>query len=267
MNQERILLEETFYVLTKKNSVFRVRLTKKGLSLIKESENQEKKQTIPTRDIIGCKCLRSKKSTTSCSCQSLPRGTLRVVEENSGEQDETDISAYLYIYAYILQNTKSGGCKRERTIITLRFRSFDKYEDNNKEAKRWRNAIKQLIKGEQAQNETPDTPIMHKINEQRKLLVLCNPKSGPGRGKTIFQEKVVPILQEAEIPYDLHITKHANYAREFVRTCSVYQWSGIVLVSNFFKLNIDVVVIDVIFIFCFILSLWMYHLKCLFFGF
>lgn len=233
MSQERILLEETFYVLTKKNSVFRVRLTKKGLSLIKESDNQEKKQTIPTRDIIGCKCLRSKKSTTSCSCQSLPRTTLRVVEENSGEQDETDISAYLYIYAYILQNNKNGHCKRERTIITLRFRSFDKYEDNNKEAKRWRNAIKQLIKGEQAQYESGETPIMHKINEQRKLLVLCNPKSGPGRGKVIFQDKIVPILQEAEIPYDLHITKHANYARDFVRSCNIYQWSGVVVVRLF----------------------------------
>ncbi|KAI4471937.1 sphingosine kinase [Holotrichia oblita] len=209
MSQERILLEETFYVLTKKNSVFRVRLTKKG-----------------------CKCLRSKKSTTSCSCQSLPRTTLRVVEENSGEQDETDISAYLYIYAYILQNNKNGHCKRERTIITLRFRSFDKYEDNNKEAKRWRNAIKQLIKGEQAQYESSETPIMHKINEQRKLLVLCNPKSGPGRGKAIFQDKIVPILQEAEIPYDLHITKHANYARDFVRTCNIYQWSGVVVVGG-----------------------------------
>ncbi|XP_017775948.1 PREDICTED: sphingosine kinase 2-like [Nicrophorus vespilloides] len=224
----RILLEETFHVLTKKNSVFRVRLTRNGLSLIKETDNQIKETLISTRDIIGCRCLRSKKETSTCSCQSLPRATMNAVEENSGEQDDSDVSAYLYIYAYIMQSNKGVPMKRERTIITLRFRSFDKYEDNNKEAQRWRMVIKELIKGDQVDN----IPSGLNHNEQKKLLVLCNPKSGPGRGRAIFQQKIVPILQEAEIAYDLHMTKYANYAREFVRTCNISQWSGIVVVGG-----------------------------------
>jgi sphingosine kinase len=150
-SQSRVLLEETFYVLTKKNCVFRVRLSKTGLCLVKESDNNIKEQVIPIQDIIGCRCLRSKKQSKNCSCQSIPRSTnLKVVEENSGDLDDTDVSAYLYIYAYILVNNKGTTKKRERTIITLRFRSFDKYEDNNKEAQRWRTIIKKLIKGGQA---------------------------------------------------------------------------------------------------------------------
>ncbi|XP_063925407.1 sphingosine kinase 2 [Zophobas morio] len=232
--QNRILLEETFYVLTKKNCVFRVRLSKTGLCLVKESENNVKEQIIPIQDIIGCRCLRSKKQSKNCACQSIPRSTnLKVVEENSGDLDDTDVSAYLYIYAYILVNNKGTSKKRERTIITLRFRSFDKYEDNNKEAQRWRTIIKRLIKGDNVStSHIAEFSMSNKFKESRRLLVLCNPKSGPGKGRVIFQQKVVPILQEAEIPYDLHITKHANFAREFIRTCNIYQWSGIVLVGG-----------------------------------
>lgn len=234
-NQNRILLEETFYVLTKKNCVFRVRLTKTGLSLVKESENNIKEQVIPIDDIIGCRCLRSKKQSKHCVCQSIPRsGNLKVVEETSGDLDDSDVSAYLYIYAYILINSKGTNKKRERTIVTLRFRSFDKYEDNNKEAQRWRTIIKKLIKGDNVSiSHIADFSVTNKYKETRRLLVLCNPKSGPGKGRIIFQQKVVPILQEAEIPYDLHITKYASFAREFVRTCNIFQWSGIVVVSTF----------------------------------
>ncbi|KAF7265927.1 hypothetical protein GWI33_020670 [Rhynchophorus ferrugineus] len=170
--EERILLEETFYVLTKKSNIFKVRLTPKGHNWVSVFKD------------------------------------LQVVEENSTDSDDSDSSAYLYIYAYVIQGNKGAAKKRERTIITLRFRSFDKYDDNNKEAQRWRCAIKKLIK------------------------VLCNPKSGAGKGKQIFQQKIAPILNEAEIPYDLHMTKFANFARDFVRTQNLFQWTGIVVVGG-----------------------------------
>lgn len=232
-NQNRILLEETFYVLTKKNCVFRVRLTRNGLSLIKESESNTKEQVIPIRDIIGCRCLRSKKQSKRCSCNSLPRSaSLQVVEDTSVDLDDSDVSVYLYIYAYIFQGTKDSTKKRERTIITLRFRSFDKYEDNNKEAQKWRTAIKKLIRGDNVTSSSLTEFSLHnRIRDDRRLLILCNPKSGAGKGRTVFQQKVVPILQEAEVLFDLHITKHANFAREFVRTCNIFQWSGIVMVG------------------------------------
>lgn len=237
LNQNRILLEETFYVLTKKNSIFKVRLTQDGLCLIKENDNHVREQTIPIKDIIGCRCLRSKKQRNSCACQSITRSSLTVVDENSSEQDDTDVSAYLYIYAYILQKNKGSMLKRERTVITLRFRSFDKYEDNYKEAQRWRTAVKKLILGENVNNiNISDLTNITRLKEDRKLLILLNPKSGKGKGRIVFQQKVVPILQEAEIPYDLHITKHANYAREFIRTCNLFQWTAVILVNIIFIL-------------------------------
>ncbi|XP_060520987.1 sphingosine kinase 2 [Cylas formicarius] len=233
-NQNTMLLEETFYVLTKKNCIFKVKLSTGGLHLIKDSDKHFEEQIIPIKDIIGCQCLRSKRKTRKCTCQSLPRSnSLQVVEENSIDLDDTDISAYLYIYAYIFQGTKSSTRKRERTIVTLRFRSFDRYEDNYKEAQRWRCVIKNLIKGENVTlSNISEFSLNHKVKETRRLLVLCNPKSGAGKGKQIFQQKVAPILNEAEIPYDLYMTKHANFAREFVRTANLFQWTGIIVVGG-----------------------------------
>lgn len=235
--QNRILLEETFYVVSKKSSTFKVRLTPKGLHLIRDTEDNFKEQIIFLKDIIGCQCLRSKKRTRNCTCQSLPRSdSLQVVEENSTDLDDSDISAYLYVYAYIFQGTKD--VRRERTIITLRFRSFDKYDDNNKEAQRWRNAIKKLIKGEPLNSSMlNEHTLTTRHKETRRLLVLCNPKSGAGKGKQIFQQKVAPILSEAEIPYDLYMTKHYNFARDFVRTNNLFQWTGIIAVRIILFIN------------------------------
>lgn len=255
-------LVETFYITSKKNTVFRVKLTEKGLNLRKETAVSAKEQTILLQDIIGCRCLRSKRKrgkVSSCTCAALPGPTdLKVVDENSLELDESDVSVYLYIFAYILKrNARRGAGRRERTTITLRFRSFDKYEDNNREAQKWRTAIKQLI------HRTSDEPIVitnaHKTSsvpainmtppahsvpvpstpvqlfvprETRKVLVLLNPKSGSGKARETFQKTVAPVFAEAEIPFELHVTKHANYAREFVRNRDIYAWRSIVVVGG-----------------------------------
>ncbi|XP_076394121.1 sphingosine kinase 2 isoform X7 [Megachile rotundata] len=238
------LLEETFYVTSKKNTYYKVRLTEKGLSLEKDNNGATKVETIILNDIIGCRCMRSKrKSAGSCVCgPGTSRSQFKLVESVEAFQcyDEFDTSAYLYIYAYTLKKARMKGIKRrERTTITLRFRSFDKYEDNLREASRWRLAIKCLIAGVPVpksfmspSHENLESLINACPDEQKKILVLLNPKSGPGRGREMFQKRIHPILSEAERPYEVHITKCPNYAREFVRTRDIYQWSGLLMVGG-----------------------------------
>ncbi|XP_063243589.1 sphingosine kinase 1-like [Bacillus rossius redtenbacheri] len=237
------LLEETFYILSKKSTVYRVKLTDKGLSLQKESNGSTKTEVIRINDILGCRCMRSKRrSGASCVCNSSTnrKTNLRPVEENSGEQDEKDISAYLYIYAYVLKKFRvKSGRKRDRMTITLRFRSFDKYEDNMREAQKWRIAVKCLIRNSPIPRcilTADDTNISLQdeaiAGDEKKFLVLLNPKSGPGRAREMFQQRVVPVLAEAEMSFDLYVTKHANYARDFVRLKDIYQWRGIIVVGG-----------------------------------
>lgn len=229
-DQPSVYLVETFYITSKKNTIFQVRLTEKGLSLRKKSNGSSKEQTILLEDIIGCRCLRSKRkrnATASCACSSLPgESQLRVVEDSSVDLDETDVSAYLYIYAYILKKNRRGG-HRERTTLTLRFRSFDKYEDNNKEAQKWRAAIKKLLT-----DRMSVSPNGYTMKDMRKVLILVNPKSGSGKARETFQQRVAPIFVEAEIPYELHVTKHANYARDFVRNKDIHIYKYIVVVGG-----------------------------------
>jgi Diacylglycerol kinase catalytic domain len=70
--------------------------------------------------------------------------------------------------------------------------------------------------------------------EERRLLVFVNPKSGTGKAKEIFERRVVPLLVDAELPYDLHLTHGPNDARRYVRQrpdlATVY--SDIVIVSG-----------------------------------
>ncbi|XP_012259129.2 sphingosine kinase 1-like [Athalia rosae] len=239
------VLEETFYITSKKNTFYRVKLSEKGLSLQKESNGCTKTETIALADIIGCRCMRSKKRNAgSCVCHpGASRNQLRAVESNENIQpfDEFDTSAYLYIYAYPLKKSArvKGTRKRERSTLTLRFRSFDRYEDNFREASRWRLAIKCLI----AKLPVPkmllspshgnlDSILSACPGEDRKLLVLLNPKSGPGRARETFQRRIHPILSEAERSYDIHITKYPNYARDFVKSKNIYQWSGLLMVGG-----------------------------------
>lgn len=44
-------------------------------------------------------------------------------------------------------------------------------------------------------------------------MIVLNPKSGPGKSREIFENEVKPVLMEADIPYDLYITRARNDAR------------------------------------------------------
>lgn len=257
-----VVLTETFYITSKKNTVFQVQLTRNGISLRKESNGSAKEQTIRMQDIIGCRCLRKKKprsnkKSLSCSCSLPDSTTLKVVEANSGEQDESDTSAYLYIYAYVNNNkpgsqdksaiptttttttTKSepskgpkDNARRDRTTITLRFRSFDKYEDNHKEAQKWRSAIKCLINHDEKVLQSPSKmSLVYVPRDTRKTLIILNPKSGSGKARESFQ-RVAPILMEAEMQFDMYVTKYPNWSREFVRSRDIYAWKNIVVVGG-----------------------------------
>jgi sphingosine kinase len=144
-------LEETFYILSKKNTVYRVKLSEKGLCMQKESNGTVKTETISLSDIVGCRCMRSRRGRSDQSCTSWTpsnkrKYSPRVVEEHSLERDESDTSAYLYIYAYVLKKSKvKSHKKRDRVVITLRFRSYDRYDDNIKEAHKWKVTIKFLL--------------------------------------------------------------------------------------------------------------------------
>uniref|UniRef100_A0A8D8M746 Sphingosine kinase 2 n=2 Tax=Cacopsylla melanoneura TaxID=428564 RepID=A0A8D8M746_9HEMI len=248
------MLEETFYILSKKNCVYRVKLIEKGLCLQKEYNGVVKSEIISIDDIIGCRCMRGKRLSNNCVCRPIQAkfNDPKVVDLKSQDIDENDISAYLYIYAYVLKNLKllKSGQKREKMTVTLRFRGFERYEDNMKEAQKWKSTLKTLMvnrkmalsrKRSWEEGDGVNGPLtngnMLVMNpcdtSDNKILIVLNPKSGVGKAREFFQSRVVPILTDAEIDYDVHVTSCPNDARNLMRKADLSKWKrGIVVLGG-----------------------------------
>lgn len=150
------LLEETFYPLSNKSIVYKVKVTNKQLILNRINGYSSKEESIDLNDIIGCRCTRKKRQPGEiCICHPVSnRKVHQPVDMNVnqplintvGVGNNVDISAYLHVYAYVIRNFMiKNGTKRERYTITLTFRSYKSYEENMKEAQKWKRTIRQLI--------------------------------------------------------------------------------------------------------------------------
>ncbi|XP_027841893.1 sphingosine kinase 2-like isoform X1 [Aphis gossypii] len=236
------ILEETFYALSRKQYSYKVSLTNEGLHLTKNSDDgTEKTNLIHIRDIIGCKCMRNSGKSGHCACRPVKGGTGKTTRDTTTEMDECqvrvpyveagDCSAYLCVYAFVLKNVGAKNEKRDKMTVTLRFRNFNSYDENSRVATKWKLAIKSLLR-----TRCEDGTIVAPSDDHylgNHLLVIVNPKSGVGKSREIFQRKIVPILNMADVDYDLHITCMQNDARNLMRTSNIYKWGrGVVVLGG-----------------------------------
>lgn len=219
-DDDKVLLEESFYVSANKKNVFHVKLSERGLVLTKSyKDGKQKSHLIPIEHILGVCCLKFRPTKAICLCG----GSLKT-QQDRGRRERlgTDANdAYLYIYTYITKDKRSDKSCVERNTIALRFRSFDKYEQNADEANKWRSTILMLM------NQSREAVFKRHFNNKGYLIFL-NPKSGKGKARDIFHKIVAPVLADADIQFDLYITKSANFARQFVRTKNLQQWSTVI---------------------------------------
>ncbi|KAH8234779.1 hypothetical protein KR032_003156 [Drosophila birchii] len=248
-------VSDTFYTSQRKGShVFRVRLDATGFTLQRESPGGTliKEQHVRIGDIIGGRCMRPKKTrrlamSGACACSSgnpnspavsasgdRPAAAINTPSKCSTTSKEDpltdgDVSAYLYVFAYVLKKRSlRTELHRERTVLTLRFRSFDTFEDNMREADRWYRALRW-----QLHRTLEEIFVAPSVDERRRrVLVLLNPKSGSGRAREVFNMHVTPVLNEAEVPYDLYVTKHSDFAIEFMSTRCLDAWCCVVAVGG-----------------------------------
>ncbi|KAH8327590.1 hypothetical protein KR074_002120 [Drosophila pseudoananassae] len=248
-------VSDTFYTSQRKGShVFRVRLDATGFTLQRESPAGTiiKEQQVRISDIVGARCMRPKKSrrlamSGACACSSgnpnspaisasgEHRGAAAtpskcsITSRNDPAVGDGDVSAYLYVFAYVLKKRSlRTELHRERTVLTLRFRSFDTFEDNMREADRWYRALRWQL------HRTMEEIFVAPTSDERRrrVLVLLNPKSGSGNAREVFNMHVTPVLNEAEVPYDLYVTKHSNFAIEFMSTRVLDAWCCVVAVGG-----------------------------------
>ncbi|EMD38389.1 hypothetical protein CERSUDRAFT_48084 [Gelatoporia subvermispora B] len=70
------------------------------------------------------------------------------------------------------------------------------------------------------------------VEPRRRLKVLVSPKSGPGKGVSIYHEKVEPILKAAHCDVDLTITTHQLHALEIAKDLRLDRYDAIATMSG-----------------------------------
>ncbi|XP_037727470.1 sphingosine kinase 1 [Drosophila subpulchrella] len=218
-------LSEIFFVdnSRRKQSIkIQVKLCPEGVYLRRETDEDDhiNEQLIRIDDIIGSRYgprLKKRARGGLNSCRNP-----NVSGQEAEPEPDSDNSAYLYIYAYL---KKEKPLRRVQTLRILRFRSSNDYSVNLQTAEQWHHTIRKHKRGSGSTSPS---------DSGKQLLILLNPKSGSGKGRELFQKQVAPLLTEAEAQYDLQITTHPQYAKEFVRTRKdlLERYSGIVVASG-----------------------------------
>ena len=64
--------------------------------------------------------------------------------------------------------------------------------------------------------------------------MLINPRSGPGKARSIFDKTVAPLLEQSSIRYDVVVTTRCNHARDLI--CGeeelANRWTDIIIMSG-----------------------------------
>jgi len=122
----------------------------------------------------------------------------------------------LFVYAHFQAAAPSSSCctaggpaLRERVVMTLP-------AGDAAEAARWVEAIRNAL---------------GYGSHQRRMLVLVNPKSGPGKAQSIFDE-CRQVLDDADVKLSVTITTHSGHAAELIRADTALDYDAIIICSG-----------------------------------
>ena len=75
--------------------------------------------------------------------------------------------------------------------------------------------------------------VLWNARDTRKILIFVNPASGQGRGHSIFQVVVQPMLEQAAVPFDVIFTERAGHARDTIsNSTNLEEYRAVATVSG-----------------------------------
>lgn len=144
---------------------------------------------------------------------------------------KNDKNAYLTIYAYPKEkkkNKKVESLKRKRITVELECGLFNTYDENLMHVNKWQKHLESIIKNKEFDSSLVD----NNNNNDKPYLVFVNPKSGSGKAKNIYFERIIPVWSEANISDNLFLTEYANHARNHVKKIKIKDYRGLIIVSG-----------------------------------
>ncbi|XP_050390467.1 sphingosine kinase 2 [Patella vulgata] len=205
--QSEVLLSGEFVRISKKGGLFKVTVNKDciGYHPVQFPETSVETTFIQISDCVGSRCERP----------------------TSGEQN---CGTWLTVISYpFRKKVFTGKRTRHRVTVTFQIKTSDDFEENSRLAEKWMNVINCLareIPVTIADLESCVPPL------RKKLLILVNPKSGPGRAVSIFKQEILPMITDADIPYKMIITDHGGHGEELMKDLVLNEWYGVVILSG-----------------------------------
>ncbi|XP_076359124.1 sphingosine kinase 2-like [Tachypleus tridentatus] len=202
--KEKVILEDYFSCYTKFNKVtyFVVKLT--NLALVCEpltNDSKPKIQRVSTNDIVGC--------------------SVKKTNPKSDTEQTFQIHLEIYYYPMIRRFWIKQRSRRQLSLIVDRSISW---EINENRATKWKNALLWTSsklgqpKDGLHYEQTLGRPL--ELLPKRHLLVAINPVSGQKKAYEIFKKRVVPLLEESEITWEVVLSGESHLTLLFEKLWS-----------------------------------------------
>ncbi|KAH3871345.1 hypothetical protein DPMN_034543, partial [Dreissena polymorpha] len=207
MSKDDILLEGDFEVFPRDKVLYHVECSRTGISYYPKGGERSKKtlKYIHFGDVTGCRCRKS------------------LDQKHSNK-------AYLTVFHYPLKKKLFGEkCVRSKQHITFSRSADESFDSNRKVNEKWRRVILRLCQGLTVLKTDVDKC---SVPEKKRLLVLVNPHSGPGRAMQIYKGQVAPMLDEADIITTVIETEYAGHGTKLMKSFKREDYNGVVIVSG-----------------------------------
>ncbi|OWA51096.1 Sphingosine kinase 1 [Hypsibius exemplaris] len=156
-----------------------------------------KTKVIPLDDVIGVQCMKG--------------------------STNADTKAYLTLYLYPRGRSLTGSptAVRHRSVVVFGLGSSHVFTENLETAHVWRQAIRGIMR-----------PIASRRHFSAVWMVVINPSGGQGKAVRMFQERVGPILAEADIAFEVVVSEKLGHITGLARKLDLDKYSAIVIISG-----------------------------------
>lgn len=131
--------------------------------------------------------------------------------------EASDVKAYLTFYAYVKPINKKTPSKRKRLSVELAYSKYSTFDENSTACKLWEKQIHDLMKSHLNQRIQTTRNAHMTDTFDKPFLVFVNPKSGSGKAKAIYYERVLPVWAESSTKDTLVLTRKFNNFRIYLK--------------------------------------------------
>uniref|UniRef100_A0AAV1TSE1 DAGKc domain-containing protein n=1 Tax=Peronospora matthiolae TaxID=2874970 RepID=A0AAV1TSE1_9STRA len=154
------------------------------------------------------------------------------IQESVDSVTDPDASFLLIVSACTCQSSFKPKSLKKRKAVEFSFQFTGKQLQQVRRLQQLMNFLSDPRNREVVQKVETLDDLEIRERSPRKYLVLVNPVSGPGRALQIYESKVAPIFEYANVKTEVKVMDHAQHATEVVMTMPLGVYDCVVAVGG-----------------------------------